>query len=258
MTIYLLHGFRWKRNEIMIYLHMRRKNESASNWIMAPGTQVSLYDSIQEELPHVFNALPNLRFIEEYHHDQEFCCAPYAYVADTVHEVKLSVDIQEVSTRGIGNETWSAIAELRDKLAEGTPLGWYVVNCTDEERTFESSVDSDTNGGRNGSIVDNSPEAPSPTTTTRPRGASLSRSFKSLFKRDANTLKKSTSTSNLKQPAAMNSSASTVTGPSPEPSVPPPPIPAQYQAEIAAMRARKEGTVGKGPRAQAPGIGMAR
>ena len=79
--------------------------------------------------------LPNLRFVEQYDpSDETVTSQPYAYVADMVHEIHLGVDVDEVRGRGVKNEQWAALVELRDKLCPGEKVAWYVVVCGDEER----------------------------------------------------------------------------------------------------------------------------
>lgn len=98
-------------------------------------------------------ALPNLRFIEQYDpNDITSKSQPYAYVADTVHEVSLGIDIDEVRGRGVAPEAWSAITELRDKLCQGlnVKLAWYVVVCGDEERWAPPTPSSEESSSRLG------------------------------------------------------------------------------------------------------------
>jgi len=65
---------------------------------------------------------------------------PYAYVADVVHEVKLGVDVDEVRGRGVTNDAWTAMVELRDKIAPGEKVAWFVVVCGDVERWAPPTV----------------------------------------------------------------------------------------------------------------------
>lgn len=84
-------------------------------------------------MPH----LPGLRFIEQYDPRDESVASlsqPFAYVADVIEEVKLGVDVDEVRGRGVGNEQWGALMEVRDRLAPDEKVGWWVVVCGDEER----------------------------------------------------------------------------------------------------------------------------
>ena len=108
-------------------------------------------------------ALPNLRFIEQFDPaDETTKSQPYAYVADTVHEISLGVDIDEVRGRGVAHEAWSAITELRDNISKDAKLAWYVVVCGDEERSLlpEPSVGSvSRNGAVNGSMSNGSSAA---------------------------------------------------------------------------------------------------
>lgn len=94
-------------------------------------------------MPH----LDGLRFIEQYDpEDESISSQPYAYVADTVVEVKLGVDVEEIRGFGLSEEKWTSILGLRDGLCQGhspmPKLGWYVVVCGDEERLAPSVASS--------------------------------------------------------------------------------------------------------------------
>lgn len=79
--------------------------------------------------------LPNLRFIEQHDpRDEVTKSQPYAYVADVVEEITLSVDVDEVRGRGVPNDQWASMMDLRDKLCKDAKVAWYVVVCGDEER----------------------------------------------------------------------------------------------------------------------------
>lgn len=93
-------------------------------------------------------ALPNLRFIEEYSINQRKVSAEHAYVADIVHEVSGAVDIDETRQQSISDAQWSATCQLRDHLCgyfgsdpTGVKLGWYVVVCDDPDRFFPNDGD---------------------------------------------------------------------------------------------------------------------
>ena len=102
---------------------------------MAPATSTTMTESFKTLYPDQMASLPNLRFIEQYDPEDEVSKdQPYAYVCDQVHEVKLGVDIDEVRGQGVPSNVWSALAELRDKIAEGQKVGWYVVVNGDVER----------------------------------------------------------------------------------------------------------------------------
>ena len=55
-------------------------------------------------------------------------------MADKVEKCGLSVDVGEEIGKGVGAEGWAALVELRDQLAKGEKVGWWVVYNGDEER----------------------------------------------------------------------------------------------------------------------------
>ncbi|OAP59281.1 hypothetical protein AYL99_06579 [Fonsecaea erecta] len=66
--------------------------------------------------------------------------APFNSPADTT---ALSVNLDEVLADGPGltNKAWEALADLRDKIAEGEKIGWWVVYNGDPERSFDDVED---------------------------------------------------------------------------------------------------------------------
>lgn len=137
MPTYLLHGFRWPRPLIRIHIILQNLDDAAAEWLCSPLSSRALLSNFRELFPNSMPHLPNLRFIEQYDPDDLSAASlsqPFAYVADVVEEVKLGVDIDEVRGRGVGNEQWGALMELRDRLAPDEKVGWWVVVCGDEER----------------------------------------------------------------------------------------------------------------------------
>src|SRR5262249_49433354 len=109
--------------------------------------------------PQLMEHLPDLRFIEQYDPMDETAeskSQPFAYVADIVHEVKLGIEIDDVRGKGVSNDKWSSMVELRDKLAPGEKVAWFVVVCGDLERWAPPTV-----GLLEGSSNRNSSRAPS-------------------------------------------------------------------------------------------------
>lgn len=95
-------------------------------------------------------SLDSLAFIEQYDpldERTESKSQPFAYVCDIVHEVKLGVDIDEVRGKGVSNEGWNATMELRDAIAPGEKVAWFVVVCGDTERWAPPTVSMLENGG---------------------------------------------------------------------------------------------------------------
>jgi len=143
MPTYLVHGFRWPRPLIRIHIILQNLDDAAAEWLMAPPTTKCLLDNLRELYPDIVPHLPNLTFIEQYDPMDERAeskSQPYAYVCDVVQEVKLGVDIDEVRGKGVGNEQWASLVELRDKIAPGEKVAWFVVVCGDTERWAPPTV----------------------------------------------------------------------------------------------------------------------
>ncbi|KAI9725583.1 MAG: hypothetical protein M1828_003071 [Chrysothrix sp. TS-e1954] len=141
MPYYLLHGFRWPRPLIRIHIILQNLEDAAAEWLIAPDTTRSLLENLHDSFPDLMKSLPHLRFIEQYDpSDLTNKSQPYAYVADTVEEIKLGVDIDDVRGQGTPPEQWSAMLNLRDKLCEGQKVGWFAVVCGDEERLVSPPI----------------------------------------------------------------------------------------------------------------------
>lgn len=93
--------------------------------------------NFHELYPESMEHLKHLRFVEQYDPNDTSAGSgsqPYAYVADVVEEVKLGVDIDDIRGKGVPNDQWASLMELRDKLAPEEKVAWYIVVCGDEER----------------------------------------------------------------------------------------------------------------------------
>jgi hypothetical protein len=137
MPVYFIHGFRWPRALIRIHIILHNLEDAAAEWLVAPGTTREMLDNFHELYPECMEHLPNLRFVEQYDPDDTSAGSgsqPYAYVADVVEEVKLGMDVDEIRGRGVPNDQWGSIMELRDQLAPKEKVAWYIVVCGDEER----------------------------------------------------------------------------------------------------------------------------
>ncbi|KAI9830822.1 MAG: hypothetical protein M1819_005347 [Sarea resinae] len=152
MPVFLLHGFRWPRAAIRIHIILQNLDDAAAEWLMAPSTQRTMLSSLKGLYPAVMSSLPHLQFIEQ--HDERNLSAaaasqPFAFVADRVVDCELSVDVGEVMAGGAGSaEEWGALVELRDQIAPGEKVGWWVVYCGDVVRNFgDSSQGGEGEGG---------------------------------------------------------------------------------------------------------------
>lgn len=143
MPTYLIHGFRWPRPLIRIHIILQNLDDAAAEWLMAPATTTALLDNFHTLHGDAMKHLQNLKFIEQYDPSDETSDAksqPYAYVADVVHEVKLGIEIDDVRGKGVSNESWGAIVDLRDAIAPGEKVAWFVVVCGDTERWVPPTV----------------------------------------------------------------------------------------------------------------------
>ena len=137
MPVYFIHGFRWPRPAIRIHIILYNLEDAAAEWLVAPGTTREMLDNFNELYPESMEHLPHLRFVEQYDPNDTTAGSgsqPYAYVADVVEEVKLGVDVDEIRGKGVPNDQWASMMELRDKLAPEEKVAWYIVVCGDEER----------------------------------------------------------------------------------------------------------------------------
>jgi len=137
MPVYFIHGFRWPRALIRIHIILHNLEDSAAEWLVAPGTTREMLDNFNQLYPESMEHLKHLRFVEQYDPDDTAAGSgsqPYAYVADVVEEVKLGVDVDEIRGKGVPNDQWASIMELRDQLAPEEKVAWYIVVCGDEER----------------------------------------------------------------------------------------------------------------------------
>ncbi|KAF2819618.1 hypothetical protein CC86DRAFT_398617 [Ophiobolus disseminans] len=146
MPTWIVHGFRWPRAQIRIHIILQNLDDAAPEWLMAPATTACMTENFKQQWPDEMKQLPELRFIEQYDPDDlTVKDQPYAYVCDQVHEIKLGVDFDDLRGGGVKEDQWAAIAELRDKVAPGEKLGWFVVVNGDVER-WAPPLDEDDEG----------------------------------------------------------------------------------------------------------------
>ncbi|RGP65034.1 nicotinamide mononucleotide permease [Fusarium longipes] len=85
-----------------------------------------------------------VKLLEEFDADEMvMACRPYAYVADHVVRIDLSVDVAgemaKYYEKMSGDDGW--IVKLRDELQKGEPVRWYVIVCGDEVREVPGKSD---------------------------------------------------------------------------------------------------------------------
>jgi hypothetical protein len=141
MPVYLVHGFRWPRIEIRRHIIFNNIDDAAPEYIVSPKASDALLENFREKFPDIMADLPKLRFIEQYDpHDtsDNATSQPYAFVADKVELCHLSLDVSDTMEKGISKGNWDALMDLRERLAPGQKLGWWIVCNGDELRSNES------------------------------------------------------------------------------------------------------------------------
>ncbi|EMF12718.1 uncharacterized protein SEPMUDRAFT_108191 [Sphaerulina musiva SO2202] len=146
MPVYLLHGFKWPRPLIRIHIILQNLDDAAAEWLVSPGTTECMLDNFHALYPDLMQHLPNLRFVEQFDPADESTesnapSQPFAYVADVCQEVKLGINIDEYRGKLVTGNQWSALMELRDKIAPEEKPGWFVVVCGDEERWAPPTIE---------------------------------------------------------------------------------------------------------------------
>ena len=136
MTIYLVHGFRWPRKKIRVHVILNNIDDAAPDYVMSSGTPDALTANFRHLFPETMNALPDLQFVEQYDPTNDAANAtlqPYAFVVDKVEQGHLNINVETVMGQGVSAAKWDALADLRDQIAPGEKIGWWVVYNGDAE-----------------------------------------------------------------------------------------------------------------------------
>ncbi|KAL9126978.1 MAG: hypothetical protein Q9217_004060 [Psora testacea] len=137
MPIYLIHGFRWSRKAIRIHVILHNVEDAAPDYTMSTSSNRAMIASLRRLYPQLLAALPDLQMVEEYDPGDESASSSmqeYAYLADKVVKHNTGIDVKEVQDQGIAPAQWDAMADLREEVANGEKLGWWVVFNGDPER----------------------------------------------------------------------------------------------------------------------------
>ncbi|KAI8687089.1 hypothetical protein NCS56_00281100 [Fusarium sp. Ph1] len=165
------------QQEASVSIKAKKDNEHLDDDLSLPPSRVPPeHDGV---LMHSWSAV---KLLEEFDPEETMTpCRPYAYVADYVVRVDLSVDVAgemaKYYEKMAGEDGW--IVKLRDELQKGEPVRWYVVVCGDEVRDFpgasddeESEQDSTSEYGVEGedtlTVLDDIPEEQEGRSTPRP------------------------------------------------------------------------------------------
>lgn len=156
MPVYKLHGFPWPRAgipSIRVFIVLENLDDASAEYIQNKRTSSLILDTIYKNHPNASKHLPNLQLIEQYDPLDMTDAAvsqPHAFVADnvtilpdTARPVKdLSVEIdQQLLDDSIPSEARDALAEIRDAIAPGEKIGWWIVYNGDPERYYPGMED---------------------------------------------------------------------------------------------------------------------
>ena len=144
-SAYLVHGFRWPRKAIREHTIYNNIDDAVPEYIVVPESAAAFKESFQQLYPAAMNALPELHFVEQYDPldtSKHATSQPYAFVADKIEVCRLSVSVNAAMHKGVPQGGWDALVDLRDHIAPGEQVGWWVVHNGDVQRPVASSDDS--------------------------------------------------------------------------------------------------------------------
>lgn len=144
VPVYLIHGFRWPRKAVRIHVILHNLEDAAPDYTMAMTSNEAIIGSLRRLYPDMLADLPHLRMVEEYDPADESAVSniqEFAYVADKVVRHGPGIDLKHVQDEGIPAAQWGAMADLREEIAKGEQLGWWIVYNADPERAIIDSED---------------------------------------------------------------------------------------------------------------------
>lgn len=161
MPVYKIHGFPWPRAgipSIRVFIVLENLDDASAEYIQNKRTSSLILGAIRKNHPAAVQHLPNLQLIEQYDPLDMTDAAvsqPHAFVADSVailpdtaRPVKgLSVEIdQRFLDDAIPSEARDTLAEIRDAIAPGEKIGWWIVYNGDPERYYPGMEEDDDDG----------------------------------------------------------------------------------------------------------------
>lgn len=181
MPVYMVHGFRWPRagfTGIRVYVVLHNLEEAAAEYLQQPLTSRLVLDSLKRTNGDVMAHLPDLQLIEQYDPDDttsnEAVSKSHAFVGAKVMTLSepggpgadLSWDTQALDRDGSGlsESGEEALGQLRDRLAPGEKIGWWLVYNGDPDRDYPRDEEDEYEGyeagsrASQGAMVGSSPE----------------------------------------------------------------------------------------------------
>lgn len=170
MVVYIVYGFRWSRvgtltaPGIRPHIVINDLLDAASDYIQEPRTAKEVIQSFERIDANIPSHLPNLALIEQYDPEDTRISAlsqPYAFVCSKVVPIGdgsepqfnffLSLDLEDFISKGPGLSAaeLATFANLREVLAPGEKIGWWIVYNGNPERfsSDKTGSDSDTTEG---------------------------------------------------------------------------------------------------------------
>ncbi|KAL8870986.1 MAG: hypothetical protein Q9174_003087 [Haloplaca sp. 1 TL-2023] len=149
MSIYLVHGFRWARNDVRVHVVLQEVDDAAPNNLMSGDSEEAMNDNFRDLYPNIMDKLPGLRFIEPLNPNTEkfkYPSEPFVFVADVVVQSEDYIDVVEAMNRGVRAHQWDAMADLRDQIAKEEKIAWYVVHNGDRQLAKQERLKKEQNG----------------------------------------------------------------------------------------------------------------
>ncbi|KAI4200341.1 MAG: hypothetical protein LQ350_003989 [Teloschistes chrysophthalmus] len=150
MSVFLVHGFKWARNEIRVHVVLQEVDDAAPNNLMSGESEEAMNENFRDLYPGPMAKLPPLRFIEPLNANNEkfkYPSEPYAFVVDAVVQSEDWIDVTDAMNKAhIPASQWDAMADLRDIIARGEKIGWFVVHNGDRELAKQERLRKEANG----------------------------------------------------------------------------------------------------------------
>ncbi|OKL56027.1 hypothetical protein UA08_08704 [Talaromyces atroroseus] len=158
MPVYKVHGFQWPRGgipSIRVFIVLENLDDAAAEYVQQKRTSNLILNALKKNHPQAAQYLPDLQLIEQYDPldmTDTAVSQPYAFVADSVtmlpetarpvHGLSVSID-QHLLDDAFSPERRAALAEVRDAVAPGQKIGWWIVYNGDPERYYPGMEDND-------------------------------------------------------------------------------------------------------------------
>lgn len=133
-----------------MYIVLNNLEEAAAEYVQQPLTTELLTESFKKTQADLMPRLPELHFIEQYDPQDESSSTvsqDYAYVSAKVVTIPdgAGAGLEDVVEQGSGlsADATEALEALRDRLAPGEKIGWFMVYNGDPDRWYPPSEDED-------------------------------------------------------------------------------------------------------------------